>query len=186
MRPVIKKPSIEKTTLKNYRPLSNLPLLSKTIERVVAARLSAHMSEYNLCEPNQSAYKPNHSIKTTLVCVQNDILGASEQPEHCHRDVSGLVGCISYCGPQCDVKQNVLDGFKSYLSCIAQSIHINGPTSPAYLSINHPIHPSAILATFPFIHLSSIHPPTSPSTIPNTCPSFHLASIHLHIHLRSQ
>ena len=36
------------------------------------------MSEYNLCEPNQSAYKRNHSVETALVYVQNDILRAMD------------------------------------------------------------------------------------------------------------
>ena len=40
--------SLDKGILNNYRPVSNLPYLFKAIERVVAARLSAHMSEYNL------------------------------------------------------------------------------------------------------------------------------------------
>ena len=56
--------------------MTNLRYLSKTIERVVAAKLSAHMSECNLCVPNQSAYKPNHSVETALFCIQNDILRA--------------------------------------------------------------------------------------------------------------
>ena len=34
------------------------------------------MSEYNLCEPNNSTYKPNHSVETALVCLQNDTLRA--------------------------------------------------------------------------------------------------------------
>jgi len=32
------------------------------------------MSEYTLCECNQSAYKLKHGAETALVCVQNDIL----------------------------------------------------------------------------------------------------------------
>ena len=36
------------------------------------------MSEYNLCKPYESAYKPNHSVETILVCVQNDILRAPD------------------------------------------------------------------------------------------------------------
>ena len=71
VRPVIKKPSQNKDILNNYISVSNLPYLSKTI-CVVDARLSDHMSEYNLCGPNQSANKPNHSVETALVCIQND------------------------------------------------------------------------------------------------------------------
>ncbi|KAI0225341.1 hypothetical protein LSAT2_023829, partial [Lamellibrachia satsuma] len=55
-----------------------LPYLSKLIERVVVAKLSAHMSEHNLRTPYQSAYKPNNSVETALLCVQNDILKAMD------------------------------------------------------------------------------------------------------------
>ena len=68
--------------LNNYRPVSNLPYLSKIIERVVAARLSADMSKYNLSDSYQSAYKPNHSVETALLCVQNDILKAMDNQSH--------------------------------------------------------------------------------------------------------
>ena len=74
VRPLIKKPSLDKDILNNYRPVSTLPYLSKKIERAVDARLSAHISEYNLCEYNKSAYKPNHSVETVLVCVRDDIM----------------------------------------------------------------------------------------------------------------
>ena len=74
VRPVLEKPSLETAILNNHIPVSNLPYLSKIIERVVAARRSAHMSEHTLSESYQSAYMPNHSVKTALVCVQNYIL----------------------------------------------------------------------------------------------------------------
>ena len=74
VRPVLEKPSLETAILNNHIPVSNLPYLSKIIERVVAARRSAHMSEHTLSESYQSAYMPNHSVKTDLVCVQNYIL----------------------------------------------------------------------------------------------------------------
>ena len=68
VRPIIKKPGLDKDILNNYRPVSNPPYLSKTIERVVAARLPAHMAECNLCVPNQSAW-PNHSVEAALACM---------------------------------------------------------------------------------------------------------------------
>ena len=55
-----------------------MPYLSKTTERVVAATVSAHMSEYNLCHCNQSMYKTNYSVEMALVCVQNEILRAMD------------------------------------------------------------------------------------------------------------
>ena len=75
VRPVLKKPSLDKGILNNYLcPIC----VSKTTECVVAARLSAHMSEYNLCGLNQSAYKPYHSLETAIICVQNYILHAMD------------------------------------------------------------------------------------------------------------
>ena len=83
VKPVIKKPSLDQDILNNYyRPVSNLPYLSKIIECVVAARLSAHMSEYNLVSPTSlSVYKPNHSVEMAFVCVQNDILRAVDNQD---------------------------------------------------------------------------------------------------------
>ena len=42
VRPQLKKPSLDADCLKNYRPVSNLSLISKQTERVVAARLNEH------------------------------------------------------------------------------------------------------------------------------------------------
>ena len=121
--------------MNNYRTVSNLPYLSKKIERVVAARLSAHMSE-----PTQFAYKPNHSVETALVCVQNYILRAVDN----RNIVIILLLALSAAFNTVDhnvmlhvlshdvrVVQTALDSYKSYLSDIVQSVHINGCTSPA-------------------------------------------------------
>ena len=50
----------------------------KLLERVVAGRLTDYMTENNLHEHLQSAYKPGHSTETALVKVQNDILTSME------------------------------------------------------------------------------------------------------------
>ena len=55
--PLPKKPSLDAECLKNYRPVSNLSFISKQTERVVAARLNEDMSQFELFEPLQSAYK---------------------------------------------------------------------------------------------------------------------------------
>ena len=69
--PVLKKPSLNKNELKNYRPVANLPFISKVIEKCAASQVVNHVNEHNLAEPLQSAYKALHSTETALACVQN-------------------------------------------------------------------------------------------------------------------
>ena len=72
--PSLKKPSLDKDVMKNFRPVSNTSFISKLTERVVLNRLIDHVSHNNLQEKFQSAYKPNHSTETALMRIQNDIL----------------------------------------------------------------------------------------------------------------
>ena len=72
--PLIKKPSAEKENMKNYRPVSNLPYISKLLEKVVMQRVNDHLDANNLREPLQSAYCSKHSTETALVRVFSDIL----------------------------------------------------------------------------------------------------------------
>ena len=74
LSPLLKKPSLDHETLANFRPISNLKMVSKIIEKVVAVHLNRYLEENNLNEPLQSAYKQYHSCETALVRVQNDIL----------------------------------------------------------------------------------------------------------------
>jgi len=59
--------------LKNYRPVSNIPFISKVIERVVTKQLTNYICEYNLGDRSQSAYKCGHSTETALLKVKSDI-----------------------------------------------------------------------------------------------------------------
>jgi hypothetical protein len=74
--PTLKKTTLDQNQLSNYRPVSNLPFISKVLEKVVAARLTSHLIANNLIESNQSAYKPHHSTETALLRMQDDILNS--------------------------------------------------------------------------------------------------------------
>ena len=77
--PLLKKQSLDCNLLQNYRPVSNLTLISKTIEKVVSAQLNTYLKDNNLLEPCQSAYRQGHSTETALVRVQNDVICAVGQ-----------------------------------------------------------------------------------------------------------
>ena len=77
--PLLKKPGLDIESLNNYRPISNLPFLSKLLERVILKRLYSHMEKNDLLDVYQSAYKKNHSTETALLHVLNKLLLSSDQ-----------------------------------------------------------------------------------------------------------
>ena len=74
LMPMLKKVIDDPETFSNFRPISNLPFLSKLIEKVVADQLISHMTSNNLLEVLQSSYKKYHSTETALTCVLDDII----------------------------------------------------------------------------------------------------------------
>ena len=45
VKPLLKKPCLDSKILKRFRPVSNLPFLSRLIEKVIARRLFAHLQD---------------------------------------------------------------------------------------------------------------------------------------------
>ena len=82
LSPLLTKANLDHEVLANYRPISDLKVISKIIEKVVAVRLQKYLEANQLNEPRQSAYKPFHSCETALVRVHNDILVAIDK-RHC-------------------------------------------------------------------------------------------------------
>ena len=70
---LIKNSSLDKDLLKNYRPVSNLPLLSKVVEKVIAGQLLQHLDRQNMLEPLQSAYRKHDSTEMVLLSVCTEI-----------------------------------------------------------------------------------------------------------------
>ena len=77
IRPLLKKPGLD-LHCSNYRPVSNLPFMSKIIEKAMLLRFNKHCQDYNLLPNNQSAYRPTFSCETALLRLANDILVAME------------------------------------------------------------------------------------------------------------
>lgn len=83
--PILKKPSLDPDCLKNHRPISNLPLLAKILEKVASAQPQEHVVVHNLQDKYQSAYIPAHSTETAMLRITNDLLRAADD---------GKAGCL--------------------------------------------------------------------------------------------
>ena len=84
--PRLKKNNMDPVDPSSYRPISNLSVLSKLLERLVACRLLAHLRSSGLLPRLQSAYRANHSVETAVLKVLSDILLAID-----NGDLSSLV-----------------------------------------------------------------------------------------------
>jgi len=62
----------------SYRSISNLPFISKVLERVVARQLTSYLKLNQLMPRYQSDYRRNYSIETVLLNICNDALVAAD------------------------------------------------------------------------------------------------------------
>ena len=76
---ILKKPNMDPEVLKNYRPVSNIPYVSKLIEKIVAKQLTSYVPTNNLEEAMQSAYRVNHLTETVLCRLHNDIVSSLDR-----------------------------------------------------------------------------------------------------------
>ena len=65
----LKKTSLDINTSANYRPIANLPFLSKIIEKAILMQLDLHLKNNNLYPSMQSGYRRFHSTETALIKV---------------------------------------------------------------------------------------------------------------------
>ena len=137
IRPLLKKLSLD-LIKKNYRPVSNLPFLGKLIESAVISQYMEHLTNNNLTDLKQSAYKKFHSTETLLIKIHNDIVTNMNHGEITMLvllDLFAAFDTIDHKIPLDRLKYKygidgtVLKWFKSYLSDRSQSVIINDTES---------------------------------------------------------
>ena len=72
VKPLLKKPGLNLIS-KNYRPISNLPFISKLVEKCMLKQLIEHCENHKLLPDFQSAYRKNYSTETSLIRLTNSI-----------------------------------------------------------------------------------------------------------------
>jgi ABC-type bacteriocin/lantibiotic exporter with double-glycine peptidase domain len=65
----LKNSGLDKDIFKNYRPVSNLPLISKVLEKVIFIQLDEHLNRNVLRDPLLPAYRQMYSTATALLRV---------------------------------------------------------------------------------------------------------------------
>ena len=132
--PLIKKSTLDKNILENYRPVSNLSCISKITE-IVASRFKKHLLKNSLHEPKQSAYRSHHSTETALISVTKYIMCAVDQKKAVVLvllDLSAAFDTIDHSillnrlQKRCGITGTALSWFETYLTDRCQVIQLNG------------------------------------------------------------
>lgn len=69
--------------LNNYRPISNLSVLAKILEALVANQLKDFLNTNAILSTSQSGFRKQHSTISAALKVVNDISGALDKKQHC-------------------------------------------------------------------------------------------------------
>ena len=137
VRPLLKKTSLDPEILKNYRPVSNLTYLHKLIEKSILSQLLPHLMKNNCISKFRSAYRSNHSTKTALCRVYNDLLKNIQNAEIAlliMLDLSAAFDTIDFDLLFDDLKKagvtdDALNLLKSYITERFQKVAMNGDVS---------------------------------------------------------
>jgi len=85
--PLLKKARLDSSQPANYRPISNLPTVSKVLERLVLAHLRPHLFSSANFSQFKSAYRKGHSTETALLEVLGGVFTAADD-----KQVTVLIG----------------------------------------------------------------------------------------------
>lgn len=143
VKPPLKKSNMDPFDLKSYRPISNLPFLSKVIERLAVDCFTQHVETNSLLPSRQSAYRANHSTETAVTAVINDIARAVDTGMVCAMVLLDLTAAfdtvdhsilLDVLHKRFSVCGSALDWFSSYQSDRMQVVCIGPDTSiPSHL-----------------------------------------------------
>ena len=73
---LLKKADLDESIVSSCRPMSNLPHLSKILERIVHLQVISHLEEFKLLPDFQSAYRRGHSSEMAVLKVYSDLFDA--------------------------------------------------------------------------------------------------------------
>ena len=156
--PIFKKEN--KQLVKNYRPISLLPICGKLFEKIIFNNLYVYLNSNGLITSNQSGFRPGDSTTNQLLFLINEIHAAFENPKSLEvravfLNISKAFDKVWHQGLLFKLKQNGITGkllnlFKSYLSDRMQRVGINGFYSE-YSSIESGVPQGSVLGPLLFL-----------------------------------
>ena len=126
----------DKQKIKNYRPISLLPICAKLFERILFNNIYNYLISNNLITTNQSGFKPGDSTTNQLLYLTHIIhssfdLNMSREVRHVFLDMSKAFDKVWHEGLLFKLKQNGISGqilnlLTSYLDKRKQRVLLNG------------------------------------------------------------
>jgi len=136
--PLLKKADPDSADARSYRPISNLSVLSKLLERLVVNQLLEYLNAERLLPEMQSAYRAFHSTETAVLKVLAGILLALDRGDIAFLILLDLSSAFDTVDHATLLKRmeisyglggNLLGWFQSYLSGRKQSVKCNSARS---------------------------------------------------------
>ena len=145
----------------NFRPVSNLPFLSKILETCAMQQLKQHTS--TLIPVYQSAYRHNHSTETALLKLQYDLLRQMETGRvtaFVALDLSAAFDTVDHdvllskLNNRFGIKGSILEWMSSYLKPRRFFVNTNGSSSDI-LDLDFSVPQGSCLGPVLFTYYSS-------------------------------
>ena len=156
--PIFKKG--DKQLIKNYRPISLLPICGKMFEKIIFNNLYSYLTTNSLITKKQSGFRPGDSTTNQLLYFVNEIHQAFENPKSLEvravfLDISKAFDKVWHDGLIFKLKQNGISGnllklFENYLNNRKQCVVLNGSCSD-YSTIESGVPQGSVLGPLLFL-----------------------------------